>query len=80
MEVNTEALLLLAKERGWSTPDLARRLGVDYSYLYRVIKGEKKGGSKLFTGLYILCKEEGLDFGKLIFLNKTLHVDNTDVK
>jgi transcriptional regulator with XRE-family HTH domain len=76
LEVNIEALKMLIKERDWSTPELARRLGVDYSYLFRVIKGKKKGGSKLFAGLYRLCAEEGLDFGKLIFLTKPLPADN----
>lgn len=80
LEVNIEALKALAKEKGWSTPELARRLGIDYSYLFRIIKGKKKGGSKLFTGIYKLCTEEGLDFEKLIFLSEPLPADNTRQK
>lgn len=80
MEVNIDALKMLADEKGWSTPELAKRLGVDYSYLFRVIKGKKKGGYKLFTGLYKLCAEEGRDFNELIFLVDTLSVGNIQQK
>lgn len=75
MEVNIEALKLMANEKGWSVPELAKRLGVDYSYLFRIMKGNKKGGYKLFTGLYKLCAEEGRDFNELIFLVDLLPVD-----
>lgn len=43
-------------------PQAAERLGVDYSYLFRVLNNEKKGGAKLFAGIYRLCKEENLSF------------------
>jgi len=76
LEVNIEALKSLANGKGWSTPELARRLGVDYSYLSRIINGKKKGGSKLFAGIYKLCNEEGLDFEELIFLTAPLSVCN----
>lgn len=77
MQVNVKALTMLAAEKGWSTPELARRLGVNYSYLFRIIKGKKKGGAKVLSGLYNLCAEEGLDFKELIFLPASLTVDNT---
>lgn len=76
MEVNIEALKRMANEKGWSVPELAKRLGVDYSYLFRIIKGNKKGGYKLFIGLYKLCVEEGWDFNELIFLVDMLPTDN----
>lgn len=76
MEINIEALKMLAKEKGWSVPELSRRLDIDYSYLFRIIKGKKKGGSKLFAGLYKLCAEEGLNFDELIFLTGSLPADN----
>jgi transcriptional regulator with XRE-family HTH domain len=72
--VNTTALKSLAWEKGWSIPELAKRLGIDYSYLFRVINGEKKGGGKLFAGLYRLCREENLDFNNYIFFSDS--VDN----
>ncbi|MEN6326228.1 MAG: helix-turn-helix transcriptional regulator [Syntrophomonas sp.] len=67
MKANVAALLELAKARNWTRPELARRLGIDYSYLYRIARGEKDGGAKLWTGIYNLCKEEGLPLEEYIF-------------
>ncbi|MCL6561212.1 MAG: helix-turn-helix transcriptional regulator [Firmicutes bacterium] len=68
MEVDIVALKALADEKGWSIPELARRLNINYSYLFRILNGEKKGGFKLVTGLYKLCLNEGLNFNTFIFL------------
>lgn len=76
MKINTEALKSLAGEKGWSVPELAARLDVEYSYLYRVIHGEKNGGSKLFGGVYNLCKNENLDVEDYIFFNEPLSANN----
>ncbi len=67
MKANVAALLALGKTRNWTLPELARRLGIDYSYLYRIVRGEKNGGAKLWSGIYHLCKEEGLPLEKYIF-------------
>ena len=61
MITNISALQQLAKTKNWSIPELAHHLGVDYSYLYRVMRGPKGGGAKLWTGIYRLCKEYGLE-------------------
>jgi len=76
LKVNLEALKELAFKNGWSVPELAKHIGISYSYLFRVLKGQKKGGSKLFAGLYRLCAEHDLDFGALVFLADTLPADN----
>ncbi|KUO52309.1 MAG: hypothetical protein APF76_04555 [Desulfitibacter sp. BRH_c19] len=76
MLINTIALQKLAEQRNWSIPDLAGKLGVDYSYLFRVLNKEKIGGVKVFKGLYLLCKEEKLDLENYIFFNKPLSTDN----
>lgn len=44
MEVNTDKLLGFAKEEGISIQALAIAIGVDYSYLTRVLRKEKSGG------------------------------------
>ena len=44
MKLNRPALLYLAETKNWSTPELANRLGINYSYLYRIMQGEKQGG------------------------------------
>ncbi|WP_127580962.1 hypothetical protein [Paenibacillus koleovorans] len=76
MKVNTNQLVNLASSEGWSIPQLAVNLGVDYSYLHRVLKGKKNGGGKLFNGIYRLCKDKGLDVEGYIFLDKSLFVNN----
>ncbi len=76
MQVNIKALLSLADEKGWSTPELARRLGINYSYLYRIIRGSKNGGLKVIYCLYKMCSQEGLNFNEFIILPATLSDDN----
>jgi predicted transcriptional regulator len=69
MKINRFALMQLAESRNWSIPELAKRLGVNYSYLYRIMRGEKQGGAKLWSGIYILCKQEGLSVEDYIFMD-----------
>ena len=69
MKVNRSALMQLAETRNWSIPELAKRLGVNYSYLYRIIRGEKQGGAKLWSGIYVLCKQEGLSIEDYFFMD-----------
>lgn len=76
MNINTEALKHLARKYHWSIPELADQLGIDYSYLFRVLNNQKKGGSKLFSGIYILCKKEKLNVEDYIFLKGTLSTNN----
>jgi len=68
MKVNRSALVQLAETKNWSIPELANRLGIDYSYLYRIMQGEKQGGGKLWSGIYVLCKKEGLPMEDYIFI------------
>ena len=74
MKANIAALLELAKARNWNTPELARRLGIDYSYWFRIIRGEKKGGPKLWIGIYRLCKQEGLSVDEYIFMEENQNI------
>ncbi|MGE5398180.1 MAG: hypothetical protein ACM3MK_11695 [Chitinophagales bacterium] len=75
MRVDTAALFGLAAAKQWSSPVLAKRLGIDYSYLYRVLKKEKGAGAKFITGLFQLCKEEGLVFDNYIIMQESLSKD-----
>lgn len=76
LKINSAALKKLAESKEWSIPELASVLGVDYSYLFRVLNGEKNGGSKLFRGIYNLCKDEGLNVEEYIFLTSTMSTNN----
>lgn len=78
MRVNIQAIEKLAEVRGWSTPVLAEKVGVEYSYLFRILNGKKNGGAKLFVGLFKLCKQENLKVEDYIFLNESLSTDNIE--
>ncbi|MGE5391858.1 MAG: hypothetical protein ACM3PE_12440 [Deltaproteobacteria bacterium] len=60
MKAKVSALMDLACDMGWSIPELAVRLQIDYSYLFRILKGQKNGGAKFLAGVYCLCQQEGL--------------------
>jgi len=66
MQANISALMKLADDRGWSTPELAVHLQINYSYLFRILKGQKQGGARLFAGIYRLCQQEGLSLENYI--------------
>lgn len=68
MRANISALINLAHARGWSIPELAAHLRINYSYLFRILKGQKQGGAKLFAGIYLLCQQEGLDMEDFILM------------
>jgi transcriptional regulator with XRE-family HTH domain len=62
MKLNEEAIRQLLESRGWSEVTFARLLHLDYSYVYRVLRGERGIGKKFITGLLLLCEKEGLNF------------------
>lgn len=69
MRLNKERTEQLMLERGWSEVMFARKLDLDYSYVYRVMRGERGVGKKFLTGLMKLCDKEGLEFKDFIFLD-----------
>jgi AraC-like DNA-binding protein len=70
MRANIFALKQLARVKQWTIPELARQLGINYSYLFRVMRGEKRGGAKLWCGIYRLCKKEGLLVDDFILMDE----------
>ncbi len=69
MRLNREKTEQLLNSRGWSEVMFARKLDLDYSYVFRVMRGERGVGKKFLTGLIKLCEKEGLDFKEFIFLD-----------
>jgi len=69
MKPNISGLQQLAKTKNWTLPELARRLGINYSYLFRIMRGEKSGGAKLWSGIYCMCKVEGLSIEDYLFMD-----------
>lgn len=69
MRLNKQKTEQLLQERGWSEVMFARKLNLDYSYVYRVMRGERGVGKKFLSGLMKLCEIEGMDFKDYIFLD-----------
>lgn len=68
MWLNLEKTQNLLEERGWSEVMFARKLNLDYSYVYRVLRGQRGVGKKFLKGLLKLCERESLNFKEFIFL------------
>lgn len=66
MQVNLKKLKKLAESKDWSIPELAERMALDYSFLYRVLQGQRMPGGKFISGLMLLCMNEGLDFEEFV--------------
>jgi len=66
MKANVEELKKLANTKKWSLKEMAEKMSLDYSFLYRVIQGQRNPGGKFFSGLMLLCMDEGLDFEKYV--------------
>ncbi|MCK4257537.1 MAG: helix-turn-helix domain-containing protein [Halanaerobiales bacterium] len=69
MRLNREKTEQFLNSRGWSEVMFARKLDLDYSYVYRVMRGERGVGKKFLAGLIKLCEKEGLNFREFIFLD-----------
>ena len=69
MRLNLEKTKRLLEERGWSEVMFARKLNLDYSYVYRVLRGQRGVGKKFLKGLLRLCERENLNFKEFIFLD-----------
>ena len=68
LKINTEQLKGLMKTKGWNTVELAKSLDMNYSYVYRVLKGERNAGGKFFSGLLALCKKENISFEQFVYV------------
>lgn len=69
--IRMKILEKLMKEKGWSRKDFADALGINYSHFHRILKGERNPGSKFFSGLFKVCKEEKKEFEDYVFIKKT---------
>lgn len=70
--INLERIKAFMTYNGWSEYELAKRMGVSYSYVNRVMAGKRMPGRKFITGL--------IDAGitpEAIFVGKPLTSGNT---
>lgn len=70
MEVNLGEFKKVIEQKGWSVVELSAKMDLDYSYLYRILNGERHPGKKFFSGLMLLCMDEGLSFEEFVLFNK----------
>lgn len=68
LDIRRGLLQKLIEEKGWRKVELARRLGINYSHLLRVLKGERSPGNKFFFGFQKFCKEENLLFEDYVYI------------
>ncbi|MBS3950287.1 MAG: helix-turn-helix transcriptional regulator [Peptococcaceae bacterium] len=73
-EVNVERVQQFRESKGLSEGQLAVRMGVARSYVFRVFRGSRKPGGKFIQGLV----QAGMNPTD-IFLSSTLPVDNKGV-
>ena len=66
LKVNSEKIRKLMKEQGLSVRKMAEEMGIDHTYLSRVLNGKQKPGRKFVEGLLTLYKDQ--DFNDFFFL------------
>ncbi|AZR73794.1 hypothetical protein BBF96_10600 [Anoxybacter fermentans] len=68
MKLDINKIKELIKERGWNEVIFARNLNLDYSYVYRVMRGQRGIGVKFISELMKFCEREKLNFKDYIIL------------
>lgn len=66
VKLNGEAVKKYLASRGMSQPRFAAELNINYSHLYRLVKGERGMGIKLFLSLQRYCEKRGLNCEEFI--------------
>lgn len=66
MLVRVEKLRELQEEKKWTLPEMAEKMALEYSFLYRVMQGQRNPGGKFLSGLMLLCMDEGLKFEQYV--------------
>lgn len=69
MKLNIAMAEQLLESRGWSEVMFARKLGLDYTYIYRVMRGARNIGKKFLANFMKLCEREGLNFRDYVELD-----------
>jgi len=69
LDIRRDLLIKFMEEKGWSKKRFALELEIDYSYFYRILKGERNPGSKFISGFLRFCKKNNLSFEDFIYIN-----------
>jgi len=73
IELNIEKVREYMQLKSWSEKDLSEKMQVDYTTVYRVLRGERNPGPKFINGILRACV--GLEFNE-IFLTQSLPTGN----
>lgn len=68
MKLKTDEIQNLLQQRGWSTVTFAHKVGVDYSYMYRVLRNQRGIGPRFLSGFMKLCERSGINFRNYVDL------------
>lgn len=49
--VNLDKVRLFMKNKNYSEPTMADKMGITYSYFFRVMRGDRQPGGKFISGL-----------------------------
>lgn len=60
LELDVNKVKEYSDSRGWSEVMFAKKLNLDYSFVYRVFRGERKPGAKFLLSFMELCQKEGM--------------------
>ncbi|MCK4259150.1 MAG: helix-turn-helix transcriptional regulator [Halanaerobiales bacterium] len=66
--LNVEKLKELIVQRGWSEIQLAQKLNLDYSYIYRILRKQRDPGKKFYENLFRFCMQEKLNIYDYLLL------------
>ncbi|WP_084781670.1 helix-turn-helix transcriptional regulator [Paenibacillus sp. D9] len=61
MILNVEKVREYMQIKGWSDDDLAEKIGISRTQVFRVLKGIQDPGNKFIAGLLDACREMGLN-------------------
>lgn len=74
--INVDALERYMKKHNLTLRKMARKLRVDPSHFWRIMRGEKEAGGKVISAILNMCLTEGLDIRNFLFLDEPLSGDN----
>lgn len=74
--INVDGINDYIYKKSWTSYRFSKELGLDYSYVYRVLKKEVNGGNKFISRLIDFCNKNKINLNEFIFLQPPLSKDN----
>lgn len=74
--INVDAINNYIHKKNWTSYRFSKELGLDYSYVHRVLKKEVNGGNKFISRIIDFCNKNKIKLDEFIFLESPLSNDN----